>query len=247
MTHFLQSKIDSFIALMIYMLLILAMILIVPSIDFTSSVNDSTGSLFQWLTNSAGSHGFLFSTVALCLIPLYLKLPKATLLKLSVQLGLLLVLSFAAKTLLKQVTAVPRPYANFLQHIDAVTSTETFYQLDIESKNALIESVSNTVSPWRTSHWLGEMDYSFPSGHTIFVSVCILFFGGILIQHKRYLLLTLLLTWGVAVAYSRLWLGMHRPIDLIGSMVCALLLYSLIPEHWIQNTVNQRLKVTKQK
>ncbi|MGF1844539.1 phosphatase PAP2 family protein [Vibrio clamense] len=247
MTHFIQTKRSGCIALAIYMLLVIAMVSSIPSIDLASTVSDSTGSLLQWLTDSAGSHGFLFSTIALCLIPIYLKLPKSTMLKLGAQLGILLVLSFGAKTLLKQVTAVPRPYANFLQHIDAVKSAETFYQLDVESKNAVIESVSNTVSPWRTSHWLGEMDYSFPSGHTIFVSVCILFFGGILIQHKRYMLFSIILTWGIGVAYSRLWLGMHRPIDLVGSMACAHILYCLIPEQWIQNKVHQVLKVTKQK
>jgi len=55
------------------------------------------------------------------------------------------------------------------------------------------------------------------------------FFGGIFIDNKRYALAAMLGVWAVAVAYSRLWLGMHRPIDLVGSIAFVAMVYALVP------------------
>jgi phosphatidylglycerophosphatase B len=35
--------------------------------------------------------------------------------------------------------------------------------------------------------------------------------------------------WAVGVAISRLWLGMHRPEDLFGSLIFALVLFLIVP------------------
>ncbi|MFA0499128.1 phosphatase PAP2 family protein, partial [Vibrio sp. 10N.222.46.A1] len=153
----------------------------------------------------------------------------AKLVSLCLQLGLLLVLSFAAKTFLKHSTESPRPYSEYLVTQEVVEMPELFYELPLLEKNAAIASVQDKVSEWRTRHWLGETDYSFPSGHMIFVGVCLAFFGGLFLEAKRFYLVGGLLVWAGGVAYSRVWLGMHRPEDLAASIAFAGLIYLLVP------------------
>ena len=160
---------------------------------------------------------------------LTLKFSKAKLVSLCLQLGVLLVLSFAAKTFLKSSTESPRPYTEYLVTQEVVDMPELFYELPLEEKNVAIESVEDKVSEWRTRHWLGETDYSFPSGHMIFVGVCLAFFGGLFLEAKRFYLVGSMLAWAGGVAYSRVWLGMHRPEDLAASIAFAGLIYLLVP------------------
>ena len=96
-------------------------------------------------------------------------------------------------------------------------------------RNNAIESVSGKISEWRTKHWQGEKDYSFPSGHTLFVAICVAFFGGLFMEKRQYWLVTALLSWAGLVMFSRLWLGMHRPVDLVGSLAFGGLLYVIVP------------------
>lgn len=147
----------------------------------------------------------------------------------AVQLALLLVFAFVAKSGLKLATESPRPYTELLSHQLLIPQPAHFYKLDAEQKDQVIDALDTRVSDWRTRHWHGEKDYSFPSGHTLFVAVCVAFFGGLYAERKHYGLAAGVLIWALAVAYSRLWLGMHRPIDLVGSVAVAALIYTLVP------------------
>ncbi|MGR5421082.1 phosphatase PAP2 family protein [Vibrio sp. PNB22_4_1] len=197
--------------------------------DLTSHVSDGTGILFTLLTDSAGSKGFLI-TLTLLVLSLYRFKPTQSdwMQKLSM-LGLLLVIGFASKTGLKLMTESPRPYTELLAAEQLIERPEAFYQLATPQQANVIGQISEKVSEWRTRHWQGEKDYSFPSGHTIFVSICLAFFGGLLLQHKCYFSAVTLWVWAMGVAYSRLWLGMHRIEDLIGSVVFVTVVFSLIP------------------
>lgn len=149
-------------------------------------------------------------------------------------LGLLLVIGFASKTGLKLMTESPRPYTELLAAEQLIETPETFYQLDTKQQANVINQISEHVSDWRTRHWQGEKDYSFPSGHTIFVSICLAFFGGLFLQNKCYISALSLWMWGMSVAYSRLWLGMHRPEDLIGSVLFVAIVFTLLPTFQIK-------------
>ncbi len=144
-------------------------------------------------------------------------------------LGLLLVIGFASKTGLKLMTESPRPYTELLAAEQLIEHPEAFYQLETAQQANVIGQISEKVSEWRTRHWQGEKDYSFPSGHTIFVSICLAFFGGLFLQNKCYFSAATLWVWAMGVAYSRLWLGMHRIEDLIGSVVFVAIVFSLLP------------------
>ncbi len=202
--------------------------------NLTSQVSESLGITFTLLTDSAGSKGFLI-TLTLLLLSLFRFKPSRIewMQKLSM-LGLLLVIGFASKTGLKLMTESPRPYTELLAAEQLIETPETFYQLDTKQQANVINQISEHVSDWRTRHWQGEKDYSFPSGHTIFVSICLAFFGGLFLQNKYYISALSLWMWGMSVAYSRLWLGMHRPEDLIGSVLFVAIVFTLLPTFQIK-------------
>ncbi len=202
--------------------------------DLTSQVPESLGITFTLLTDSAGSKGFLI-TLTLLLLSLFRFKPSRIewMQKLSM-LVLLLVIGFASKTGLKLMTESPRPYTELLAAEQLIETPETFYQLDTKQQANVINQISEQVSDWRTRHWQGEKDYSFPSGHTIFVSICLAFFGGLFLQNKCYISALSLWMWGMSVAYSRLWLGMHRPEDLIGSVLFVAIVFTLLPTFQIK-------------
>lgn len=197
--------------------------------NFSNKVDGFVGALITYVTYSAGSQGFLVTLLVFGIMLLRLRLPAAKLVSVGVQLVILLGLSFAAKTYLKHWTESPRPYAVYLAEQQVVDLPEAFYELPLLAKNDAIVQVSSLVSDWRTIHWLGETDYSFPSGHMIFVGICVAFFGGLFWEARKFMWICALLVWAGAVAYSRVWLGMHRPIDLAASIGFAALLYALVP------------------
>lgn len=220
--------------LALFVLGILPMSLFGSYHDLTSQVPESLGITFTLLTDSAGSKGFLI-TLTLLLLSLFRFKPSRIewMQKLSM-LGLLLVIGFASKTGLKLMTESPRPYTELLAAEQLIETPETFYQLDTKQQANVINQISEQVSDWRTRHWQGEKDYSFPSGHTIFVSICLAFFGGLFLQNKCYISALSLWMWGMSVAYSRLWLGMHRPEDLIGSVLFVAIVFTLLPTFQIK-------------
>ena len=112
---------------------------------------------------------------------------------------------------------------------DVVDSTESFYALSEDNKAVLITHVEKAVSPARIAQWRDGTNYSFPSGHTIFAAICVLFWGGFLLRHKHYVLTAAVISWGVGVGFSRIWLGMHWPTDLIASLISASILILCVP------------------
>lgn len=227
---FINKKIPGFISLLLFATIMSGILMFFSSTDLTSNVNDSVGLLFTLLTGSAGSPGFLVTVSLFCFLPLAMKLPRRTVIRLGVQFGILLVLSFIAKTGLKQLTEIPRPYSYQLQSLGIVHSAAEFYQLDKIQKDQAVTSAEASVSHWRTLHWKGETNYSLPSGHTIFAAVCVIFWGGFFIQRRQFLPTAFIILWAVGVGVSRIWLGMHWPTDLMASMACAGSLYCFVPE-----------------
>ncbi len=215
--------------LIAFLFVIALMSMLVGYIDLLSEVSDITGRSFALLTESAGSKGFLITLSILVLAMWRVVGTNSHFVSKLAQLGIILVIGFAAKVGLKHMTESPRPYTELLAHQLLIPQPEHFYNLDATQKAEVIGEISQKVSPWRTKHWQGEKDYSFPSGHTIFASICLAFFGSLFWQTKHVGLIVVLGIWASGVAYSRLWLGMHRPEDLVGSILFVGLVYLLVP------------------
>ncbi|WP_261818251.1 phosphatase PAP2 family protein [Vibrio gallicus] len=226
---YINSKRHGIVVLALFAVGISLISLLAGPFNLLSHPSDFEGQLLTYLTYSAGSEGFLV-TLAVFTLGMFLTSDrKGHFIKLCVCFGVLLVLCFAGKTGLKKLTQSPRPYTETLVQLKLVDSAQDFYAHDKYAQNALVMSAKDEVSPYRINHWKHETDYSFPSGHTVFVAVCLAFFGGLAAVQKRYTITGLMLVWALGVAYSRLWLGMHRPEDLFGSMAFVALLYLIIP------------------
>ncbi|MCL9773895.1 phosphatase PAP2 family protein [Vibrio methylphosphonaticus] len=243
-----DTKISGMLCLAVFATVTFALTLLFYPLPLLGNVEAITGQAMQTLTYSAGHQGFLITLLVFSITTAWVIKKSPIKRHLLIQLGLLLVLSFGAKSLLKNVTESPRPYTHLLAEQHVIKTPSDFYTLNLTEKDHAIDQVSEQVSHWRTIHWMGETDYSFPSGHTIFASICVLFFGGLLLSNGRYFLATLTIIWASSVAMSRLWLGMHRPIDLFGSMLFGLLLYAVVPmtypflEKWLKKA-KERVKV----
>lgn len=231
------------LALLVTFIVVTAVVsFVVSPINLTGKVSDNAGMFFTLLTDSASSRGFLLTLSLLLAVMVKLTGVNRQLLAQLLQLGVILVIGFAAKTGLKQMTESPRPYTEVLAHELLIPQPEHFYNLTTEQQTQVLKKVAEKVSPWRIQHWQGETDYSFPSGHTVFVAICLAFFGNIFLQRKQYALSAVLLVWALSVAYSRLWLGMHRPVDLIGAASFIALVYMLTPTfEGISYKLQQRL------
>ena len=235
MMFFISQKLVNYLALAFFALALFIAISIFPVPLLSAPINDAAGLSFSLLTDTAGNPFFLITTVLLCLLPVLFRLPKKQIIKLWIQFAILLVLSFGAKTVLKHETAIPRPYTYELQRLNLIPSPENFYQLNKSEKDNVVKRASAYVSQWRIRSWEGETNYSFPSGHTIFAAICVLFWGGFLLRTRHYLLAGGLMTWAVGVGISRLWLGMHFPADVMGSILSAAVLYLFVPEWQIDS------------
>ncbi|MGR5259221.1 phosphatase PAP2 family protein [Vibrio astriarenae] len=199
------------------------------TVELTASVGEMSGLLITLLTDSAGHKGFLITLAVLGVAMLRLPLSREAVLAKGLQLAVILLIGFASKTALKELTESPRPYTEYLAQAELIDSAENFYHLSAPQRDELIENASHYVSTWRTLHWQGEKDYSFPSGHTIFVAICVAFFGGLFLQHRHWASLAILMTWAGGVCYSRLWIGMHRPEDLFASTAFVAVVYIVTP------------------
>ncbi|TKF31031.1 phosphatase PAP2 family protein [Enterovibrio norvegicus] len=197
--------------------------------SFVGEVNDALGGAFSFLSWSAGSKGFLFTTALLCAIPFFLKWPRQRVLVCLSCFAFVLGASFVTKTVLKSVTQEARPYTYVLQDLGAVDSADGFYSLSSAQRVKAIDTVKGLVSEWRLPHWEGETNYSFPSGHTIFAACAAIFWGAILLSEGHRLLAVMLAMWAGLVGMSRLWLGMHWSVDLFGSLVFATGICLLVP------------------
>lgn len=210
-------------------------------IDLNASVGHVSGILVTVVTDSAGHRGFLLTLAGLTLLSLNLNMSRRDLVIRFTQLAVILVIGFLSKSGLKQLTESPRPYTEHIAQQQVIPSAEQFYQLDVAEQAQVIGHVSDQVSNWRTRHWQGEKDYSFPSGHTIFAAICVAFFAGLFFQQRRFYLACMVVIWAASVAYTRIWIGMHRPEDLFASAAYVTLLYMVIPT--FPRLANQALRL----
>ncbi|GLS92010.1 phosphatidylglycerophosphatase B [Psychromonas marina] len=206
------------------------LLFIFSNLDLQSPIPSVIGSLLHVLSLSAGNPTFIISCVVLALIAFKTRAPNQRLFILYMQFALILGLSFVLKSTVKYITEVPRPFTHQLVEQQLIDTPAQFYQLSEQQKNELINTASEQVPRYRIANWDGEKNYSFPSGHTIFVATCVVFWGGLFLREKRYLLSAVVLTWATGVAFSRYWLGMHWPVDILMSIFCAILLMLLVPD-----------------
>lgn len=146
--------------------------------------------------------------------------------------GSAVLLGLGLKSLIKHLTSEPRPYMLWLANVSTSVKLDLaqYYSLnDKEAQRALLKSIIYQplfeqwhIPSWLADHWIRDREYSFPSGHTFFACFFALFAAG-LFKNKSTWLVLILVVWAIIVMLSRLFLGMHRPIDLVGGLSIALI------------------------
>lgn len=184
------------------------------------------------VTETAGVYALVsVGIIALiyCFLLKNLKLSMKLIVIVAVSVALMLGIKSAFKPMVKE----NRP---FIAKIIANEKIYDFQKLKGKKKRKIIANYYASHPELNTPQWLvdyriSKTGYSFPSGHSIFVSILVfLAFGFYQLLNRQRSLLYLayaLQIWAILVLISRLFLGVHYPIDEIASIIIAYV-YSII-------------------
>ena len=130
------------------------------------------------------------------------------------------------KSLLKPLIGEARPYVVILTKDDPARIRDFYAAKRSVRADAVRAYYAKTASPAPShliAHRAKETGYSFPSGHSTFAASWALLFAGIIgfANRRRSLITGAVITWAMLVMASRVWLGMHYPIDLVGGVLLA--------------------------
>lgn len=141
------------------------------------------------------------------------------------------------KTLLKQTFAQPRPYISSALAHDS-SQIKAFYAMPKVNQYRIIATAYSNTPEYLVKDRQKEIAYRFPSGHTIFAASWVFLFGIFAPQRKKAV--TVVIMWSSAVMASRVWLGMHTPIDLMASICLAFLIVSMVLRNWQHNNTSKK-------
>ncbi len=147
---------------------------------------------------------------------------------------------------LKDWLAQPRPNIMWLVEHDALgMSIDQFYSQNRDARRATLQSALedasfDTIAMQASvrNHWIHEVGYSLPSGHALAALLCASYF--LLMARRldslgRRILLFALPVWSMGIAWSRVLLRVHRPIDVLVGGILGLVLgmaAAWVAAHW---------------
>ncbi|WP_170066822.1 phosphatase PAP2 family protein [Vibrio gangliei] len=211
-----------------------------PRFDLTHWVADSLFAL-----TSTGTAPYAVISVLVFYAISYWFMPKIQWQRMLLAVTLSLTISFTLNHALKSYFEEPRPNATWLsQQTNSPLDLETFYQQNTEQRRDIIQSALEqyrdaqdptqlhtkpglVVSIPLQKHWIHEVGYAFPSGHTIFAITLVLTASYYLLLSGATGLNIVVFLWGLSMGISRMILGMHWPQDVLASTCIAVLISSL--------------------
>jgi len=147
-------------------------------------------------------------------------------------IGMSLVLLLSLNALLKPYFQHERPHIVWLEQ-QGLLDSQSFYRLDKGQRRMLVQDSlqqlalrqpeldqPEIVVPQAVQrHWQQQVSYSFPSGHMLFATSLFIVLGFYLLSAGQTVLTMLLFCWLLAMAASRLLLGVHWPQDILASIL----------------------------
>ncbi|MCS3460055.1 phosphatase PAP2 family protein [Aeromonas sp. BIGb0445] len=189
------------------------------------------------LTRMVDIPGLAISILALLLLTRYkLALSLPALLALSGALFAVLAGDWVIKSLIKHLTQEPRPYLLWLESQQLIPAIEQFYASKVEVRSEQVHAASQLLAlpQWLGNHWQAEVNYAFPSGHSIAAMSLAQFFGLIwLARAPRGV--WLLPLWALAIGLSRTLIGMHWPLDVLASALLGSLTALFAARWWLRH------------
>lgn len=227
-----------------YALLVCAVWLFYP--EFTACSPDSLWCTFcYWATQSAGRIGTIYVILAACLYFAWSQRSARgkALVFIRSLLALIVILSSFAylnEHLIKTTVKITRPSHSFMVRNTKFNSKlDSIYSLTDNDKRVFFRQlISSDTTTFKAidqrilDHWVEEMGYSFPSGHSFnaFLLAGIFAFGIFQYTPTRLRWLCVIpLIWASLVAVSRVAVGAHSALDVsVGSAMGLVLAYSLM-------------------
>lgn len=233
------------VALVFYGLLI-AIIWFTPIAFAGIKVNSFKSDLAYAITNSGGVYYIVAITFAVAFIFAFRSsLKRHLIIKFLKQFGILfLMLAFFAllnEFVIKDLAKLARPSHRYVyKHAAHEIDLEQFYELNVSQRQVALKKMIDSsaflkqnVDHKVLAHWIEEVGYSFPSGHTFnaFLLATVLAFS---IKRSRKIYLQkyyfIPFIWATAIGISRVAIGAHTPLDVtfggaMGILFAGLLLY----------------------
>lgn len=216
-------------------------------VKFTAcSKDDWWCAIAYWLTESAGKWGTLFIVVTasffytfrVSLIVEKMKVFGKSIFSIVALLG---IVAFFNEHVLKELLEVARPSHTFIIEQSGIDNgLDSLYQLNEEGRTLFLSHAIDTHQAIFShfdsnvlSHWIDEVGYSFPSGHSCnaFLLAYILGYSMFHSRNKKVqLFYALPFVWAIMVGISRVAIGAHSALDVsigaaIGLLVAASFLY----------------------
>ncbi|WP_439183783.1 phosphatase PAP2 family protein [Carboxylicivirga taeanensis] len=242
-------------------LLVLSSAFFLP-FSFSAVDEQWKASFWLFISNSGGVVGVPLITIAFCvIISLHYQGLKNKLLTIVISLLVFsVVLGLFARLnefFIKEQLRVERPNIKYLnQHMGF--DSQTFYAFEEkEERQVFIEGFlanqpnrtitynSKPVQPIVLEHWIDETGYSFPSGHSFNAFLLSTLMAYIILyiysDFRRRMFFVLPLVWAVLVAFSRVNLGVHSPIDVnAGALLGSVIGYLVIVTGFIDRQLIQK-------
>lgn len=198
------------------------MVMIVTGWHWSPETQFNSMKWLLWLTDTAGApYSILTSFLFLGVVIFVFRSEKKQRLKILLVLVSAVLLQQGLKSALKSTFKEPRPYVEWLATQYQIPSSE-FYELKRSERAKFIKNTvkqDENIAKWQRKHWQAETGYSFPSGHMLFAAGWALFLIVLFWQQRLYALSIGLAIWAEGIAFSRMLLGMHWPIDIITSVI----------------------------
>lgn len=189
------------------------------------------------LTRMVDIPGLAISIAALLLLTRYkLALTLPALLALGGALFAVLAGDWVIKSLIKHLTQEPRPYLLWLESQQLIPAIQQFYASKVEVRSEQVHAASQLLAlpQWLGNHWQAEVNYAFPSGHSIAAMSLAQFFGLIWLARAPHGV-WLLPLWALAIALSRTLIGMHWPLDVLASALLGSLTALFAARWWLRH------------
>ncbi len=197
---------------------------VVPALGVSLPMPPGAAGEAAWWVSATAS-GLGLAAVGLAALA-QLRPPRRQLAWVVVPLMLLMVdLAWLNEHLLKPAMASPRPNLVWLAGSDGAAAL--YAQGDKQARSRVLAQ-RLTARPLGLSdrvraHWIAQTGYSFPSGHSLMAGLLAGWFLYWAACRGLIRRLWWLAPWAAAVAWSRLVLGVHRPVDVLAGLALGLL------------------------